>query len=466
MSVNLRPAKGNGYSDAANDRIAEIARTHNNHETKRLLRDSIGCSAHYVGRLRKERGIPLVVDGKPVRDDERIGAAEATNTLTAITSYPPKNMSRLLIRPAALVKQGELSLYATSLKVSDLLMEDFYSVERLDPESATDRGYQRLLNHGRAKKLADYIVAGQETLDAFLPTSIFLATDKDIPFNVENNSIEIDISRIGPFSVVDGQHRVEGLRMAAEKDSRVLNFEVPVNIAIKLSKIAQMCHFLIVNTTQKSVEKGVEQRIFARLTKALELEDMPSLPKWIRNTVQRGEDEKALKYADYLNTHPDSPWLHRIEMANEENDEATVNQKSFVKAIKKYVIVPNNPSVAYPEDTQHGIFLNYWKAITQILGTEEPTVLFKYNGVELFCKFCVPFMNKMVNMPNFKTSTMEILLQQAFDNMDGDYAGVGHTEFWVKGGKASFLNSGALNVINRELARALHKSNARTSVEL
>ena len=75
--------------------------------------------------------------------------------------------------------------------------------------------------------------------------------------------------------------------MAAEKDSRVLDFEVPVNIAINLPRIAQMCHFLIVNTTQKSVEKGVEQRIYARLTQALEVEEIQNLPKWISKNVEK-----------------------------------------------------------------------------------------------------------------------------------------------------------------------------------
>jgi hypothetical protein len=54
---------------------------------------------------------------------------------------------------------------------------------------------------------------------------------------------------------------------------------------------------------------------------------------------------------------------------------------------------------------------------------------------------------------------MEPILNQTFDNMEGDYAGVGHTEFWVKGGKASFLNSCAINVINTEMVKALHQSN-------
>ncbi len=92
-------------------------------------------------------------------------------------------MSKIIVRPASLVKQGDLILYATSLKVSDLIIPNFYSIERLDPDNASEKGYQRLLNKSRAKKLADYIVAGQETKDAFLPTSIFIATDKNISFH-------------------------------------------------------------------------------------------------------------------------------------------------------------------------------------------------------------------------------------------------------------------------------------------
>jgi DGQHR domain-containing protein len=115
-----------------------------------------------------------------------------------------------ITRPAARINQGDLTLFTTSLKVRDLLSPNFYSVEALDPENPNDRGYQRLLNKARAKKLSDYIVAGQDTHDAFLPTSIFLATDKDLPFNESNNTLTIDTNEIGAFSVVDGQHRVEG----------------------------------------------------------------------------------------------------------------------------------------------------------------------------------------------------------------------------------------------------------------
>lgn len=91
--------------------------------------------------------------------------------------------------PAARVRQGTLVLYATALKVRDLVPNTFYSVETLDPENPNDRGYQRLLNIARAKRLADYILKGQDTQDAFLPTSVFLATDKMIDFNEHDHTI-------------------------------------------------------------------------------------------------------------------------------------------------------------------------------------------------------------------------------------------------------------------------------------
>lgn len=279
------------------------------------------------------------------------GANVLSAPRSAATSFfGDRSMSKKIVVAAAKVHQGSLVLYTTSMKVGDLITDGFYSVETLDPESADDNGYQRLLNKARAKKLADYVIRGQDNKDAFLPTSVFLATDKTIAFDEGSNTIEISVSDVGPFSVVDGQHRLEGLKMAAQKDARVLDFEVPVNIAINLPKIAQMCHFLIVNTTQKSVDKSVEQRIIARLSDALDVEDMPSLPRWIFNTVEKGEVEKAVRYADYLNECPESPWRGKIKMANSDSGEGSINQRSFVKAIVKYVLTANNPLATIVKD--------------------------------------------------------------------------------------------------------------------
>ena len=367
-------------------------------------------------------------------------------------------MAKLII-PAARVRQGALSLFATSLRVKDLLAKNFYSVDTLDPDDE-DNGFQRLLNTARAKKLAEYILRGQDTKDAFLPTSVFLATDKSLPFNNKDHTLEIDSVAVGSFSVVDGQHRLEGLRMAAEKDERVYEFEIPVVIAIKLSKLEQMCHFLIVNTTQKSVDASIEQRIYARLTAAVDVEELPTLPRWILNVVDKGEVQKALKYVDFLNKTQGSPWFGKIKMANQDVEGGTINQKSFVKAIVKYVLTANNPLSVFKDfEKEKKIFLNYWKAIEKNLDDGNSTVLYKYNGVELFCKFSIPFFMKLQNQGNdFTVKAMDVLLQSCLENVEGEYAGVGHADWWAKGGKASFLNAGAINVVNQEMAKALNKA--------
>jgi len=374
--------------------------------------------------------------------------------------------SKCIIRPASLVRQGNLTLYATSFRVRDIMLPGFYTIDRLDPENAKERGYQRLLNKSRAKKLAEYIISGQEDRDAFLPTSVFMATEKNIPFNSWDHTIEIVLNETCPLSIVDGQHRVEGLRMAAEKDERILDFEFPVNLAINLSEIEQMCHFLIVNTTQKTVDEGIAQRIRARLTQKIDIIDTPTLPKWILKSVAKGEDEKALLYVDFLNNDTRSPWHNKIRMANADTRDGSINQQSFAKTIKKCVLVENNPIPKLEPERQYDIFLNYWVAITNIIGDEEPSVLFKSLGAELFCKFSVPFFNKMVNMPNYTVQTMQSLLESVFENVEGDAAGVGHVDFWVKGGRASGLNAGAFAKINAEMVKALHISSSVDKKEI
>jgi DGQHR domain-containing protein len=369
--------------------------------------------------------------------------------------------------PAARVKQGDLLLYTTALKVRDLVSENFYNVEKLDTADGNDTGYQRVLNLARARKLADYIIKGQDKRDAFLPTSVFLATDKSIDFNEADHTISFDTAVVGPFSVVDGQHRLEGLKMAAQKDARVLDFEVPVNIATNLPTIAQMCHFLIVNTTQKSVDKSVEQRIIARLSDALDVEDLPSLPSWILRTVERGEVERAIKYADYLNDTDESPWFGKVRMANSESSDGTINQRSFVKAIVKYVLTANNPiSIIKDFDKEKRIFLNYWKAIKSNLDDGDSETLYKYGGVELFCKFSIPFFMKLQDRGSYTVGTMEKLLKDCLENVEGDYAGVGHPDWWKTGGQAGRLNAGALNIVCQEMTKALHKVSAQTAIEV
>ena len=388
--------------------------------------------------------------------------------------------NEIITAPAAQVVQGDLKLFTTSLKVRTLMQPGFYSIERLNPKKPDGFDSQRLYEKARAKKLANYILDGQEKQDAFLPASVFLATDKAITHDKDTNTISFRLKDVGPFSVVDGQHRLEGLREAAklatEKSEkhpnaldRILDFEVPVNIAVKLPKIYQMCQFLIVNTTQKKVDIGIAQRIYARLTQSLMLKDMPTLPDWIRKIVDKGEVNKALKIVEYLNETEKSPWKDKIRMAGDPNPKGkTINQKSFVNKVEKHFLKDENPLATLNDfEKQKDAFLNYWKAIKEILDNGAPSVIYKAVGMELFCMFSIPFFSKLQG--SFTVKTMRDRLLKCFENMEEEYAGIDHPEWWQQGSGSAGLklsSTAAITETCKQMIQSLNRSEMGDDIEL
>ncbi len=376
----------------------------------------------------------------------------------------------ILKKPAVRVKQGDLTIYATSLLVKDLMITNFYQVDKLDSSNASS-GFQRVLDKTRTKRLADYILDAWKDKDAFLPTSIFLATDKDVFFDNEKNEITFEIEKVCPFNVVDGQHRVEGLIEAARQNPEIGDFELLANIAVNLDDVSQMCHFLIVNTTQKSVDRAVEQQIISRLTGMVDIEDIPTLPKWIQRQVMKGEDKEALVITNYLNTEPDSPWYQKIRMANEgKEDSNTINQKSFVQSIKGYILSSNNPLAAESDiDRRNKILKNYWKAIDDLLvkdDSEAQTVVYKTIGLELFNIISATVFMKLYNEKNFTVDRIKSMLQHGFSNLPNEHLAIQNPEWWESGGGASNINKAAVRHIATELNKAMNIQKIDDEIQL
>jgi len=204
------------------------------------------------------------------------------------------------------------------------------------------------------------------------------------------------------------------------------------------------------------------------LSQALGVEDLPTLPKWISRTVERGEVDRATKYVDYLNETEGSPWFGKVRVANSESAEATINQRSFVKSIVAHVLTANNPVSTIFDDLEkeRKVFLNYWKAIAMNLDDGESSTLYKSLGVELFCMFSIPFFGKLQDRNSFSLATMERLLRSCLENVEGDYAGVGHPDWWKRGGQAGRLNVGAFRKICQEMTKALHKTANGSAIEI
>lgn len=123
----------------------------------------------------------------------------------------------------------------------------------------SEDGYQRLPNRTHYLKIKNYILKNQESFK--FPTSIILGTDKDkIEKLIKKDScgeyIEIDSDfNKKVFRIVDGQHRIEGIREAAlEKPS--LN-DLLLNAIILISpsgyKSVELEAFIDINSTAKRI---------------------------------------------------------------------------------------------------------------------------------------------------------------------------------------------------------------------
>jgi DGQHR domain-containing protein len=362
-------------------------------------------------------------------------------------------------KPAVIVHQGSLVLYATSFTIRDFLEPGFYSVDRLDPDDYQP-GYQRVLDKRRTKRISGYFTKAWKEGDAFLPTSVLLATQKEITFDESRNEISFNLHNTGPFNVVDGQHRIEGLISAAKHTPSIKGFQIAVNIAVNVDEVSQMCHFLIVNTTQKSIDKSIEQGILSRLTGMINFQNIPSLPKWIQRQVERGEDQQALNIIKHLNQSQNSPWFKKIEMANqtEELSRTTIRQKTFAHSLKRFILSSNNPLMHSDDmETRNKILCNYWSAIKNLLiqKDDEHSVLFKSAGANLFHMISSTVFSQLFNLKDFREETIYNMLAQAFDALDHEIGVVANPGFWQKGGGASALNMTSLRKFSSSLNRGL-----------
>ena len=372
-------------------------------------------------------------------------------------------------KPAVKIRQGKRVLLLTSFTVRDFTRENFYRVDRLDVKASA--GMQRLLNERRIKSFGRDMIGADEHEEAFLPTSVFLATEGDIGYDENNKELFFDPSSDGgicPLDVVDGQHRIEGLKWAAQdkNNEHLMSFPITTVIAPKLTEAERMLQFVIVNTKQERVDPGVEQHIIARFTKMLDVENMPHLPDWLKRKVEKGDDDKALSIAIALNSDDDSPWHGRIQLADEyRSPERTITQQTFVKSVKRHLLARNHPLLQITPDEKKrlSILKNFWRAIENIFvdtSSDAPTVVFKYIGMEFFHAISAPIMNQLAKEKSYTADEFERSIRSAESDLTSDVAGIMLPDYWQTGGTASGLNSGAIAKLAKAFADALAQANS------
>lgn len=130
-----------------------------------------------------------------------------------------------------------------------LVAISYAAVRRVDPEEGA---VQRLLNTSRISSLKEFIVNGGD-----YPNCIILNwSDKTAHLKVADNKLSFELKeRLA--QIIDGQHRVEGLRAAIKERKSLEQMEIPVAVYSYLQTRECADIFLAINTEQKPVAKSL-----------------------------------------------------------------------------------------------------------------------------------------------------------------------------------------------------------------
>ena len=254
------------------------------------------------------------------------------------------------------IKQAGIDLYLGWLPAEELIKRG--RVDKWAPSHT--EGYQRPLVEKRIGDVAWYLKKGE----GIMPTSVLVSIRSGVKFDEEKRKLDIPDEVI--LWIIDGQHRVEGLKRAMEQGAQELkDYPFPVVIMVNPNRFDEMRAFYLVNSKAKSVPTDVAERIMKR---TLAEQGEP----WIRE--HEAEDftksqrvinqAKAVTVGDYLRS--ECPvWKGMVAVPGE--------PKPDVNAVKQHTMVMAMLEGAFKDSTLAnldpralGELLGcYWEAIQE-----------------------------------------------------------------------------------------------------
>lgn len=173
-------------------------------------------------------------------------------------------------------------------------------------------GIQRELSKTRLKKIQQYVT----NVDAAFPTAVLLAvSSRQAEYDEEESVLKI-VKHSKAAKVIDGQHRIAGLREYSG-DAR---FDINVSIFIDMDIQDQAMVFATINLTQTKVNKSLAYDLY-------------------EFTTTRSPQKTAHDVARFLNYKMNSPLENKIKMlgTGSASGHETLTQAAFVDRLLRYI---------------------------------------------------------------------------------------------------------------------------------
>ena len=211
-----------------------------------------------------------------------------------------------------LLTDKQVPYYLCKIKGLDLIRMSYVARRG---QSEEEGAVQRILNTRRISSISRFLQNG-----GFFPTNIILNINDVGKIKVNENELSIsDEEAIA--QVLDGQHRIAGMRDAIKNMPEIGNIEFPCLIAVGLTTEQCAQIFISINTEQKNVPKSLIYDLYG-------LVDVPNRDI----SLDRGHD-----IAVALNEDEDSPYHSFIKFPGISRVRGGIQLSTFVNKLRPLV---------------------------------------------------------------------------------------------------------------------------------
>ena len=234
--------------------------------------------------------------------------------------------------PSVLGEQNGCRIFTGFMASKDLIactaVDHFNSgLDFVDPK----QGYQRPEERTRITKIGRYliqeIVDGDGPTGGLFPTAVVLAARAPLKFQGGKVTISDQL-----LQVIDGQHRIAGLRYAIEEKEtgELSDYLIPFVIVEVSERLVEMTQFRVINGTAKSVRTDLVNAILTATVAKQGDDAVPEKERW---------KVVVTKLVERLDKEPNSPWHNLIIMPDETGSpkgsgEKIVRATSFMTSLK------------------------------------------------------------------------------------------------------------------------------------
>lgn len=304
-------------------------------------------------------------------------------------------MTEIQAFPFIQVKQANRSLVLTSLPAGLLINVSYASVRNQSQEQGA---VQRILNSRRIQSIKAFTLSGGD-----YPGAIVLNWK-----NSENPLIKKDgalsfLQNPKSAQIIDGQHRLAGIKAAIGEDSSIQNLQLTVAIYEDLTTRECADIFLSINTEQKPVPRSLVFDLYGEASEPV-----------IDPAAVRARD-----IATFLNETEESPFFDQIKFPGAPTRKGGIALSTAVTSIKPLVEDKGSFEQVsiYEFEMQKQIVLNFFMALKNKYGVEwkNKSNAFQYaagfaGAMDFLQLKMIPYCNSSLDRASFTVNTIENVL--------------------------------------------------------